>query len=51
MSRGPLAAAWLLSALLLVLVPASAGAHPDEAGELYVPWAEKVGKQRSLEFM
>ena len=51
MRRGSLAAAWLLAALVLAVVPAAAGAHPNEAGELYVPWAEKVGKQRSVEFM
>jgi hypothetical protein len=51
MRRGTSAAAWLLAAMLLALAPGVAGAHPDEAGELYVPWAEKVGKQRSLEFM
>lgn len=44
-------AAWLLAALALAAVPAVAGAHPDDASELYVPWAEKVGKQRSVQFM
>ena len=51
MRRRSSAAAWLLSAFALVMAPGVAGAHPNEAGEFYVPWAEKVGKQRSLEFM
>ena len=51
MRRGTLAAAWLLSVIALALAPGVAGAHPSEAGEFYVPWAEKVGKQRSVQFM
>ncbi len=51
MRRGTSAAAWLLAALLLALAPGVANAHPSEAGEFYVPWAEKVGKQRSVQFM
>ena len=51
MRRGSSAAAWLLAAFVVALLPATAGGHPHEAGELYVPWAEKVGKQRSMEFM
>ena len=51
MRRGTSAAAWLLAVLALALAPGVAGAHPSEAGELYVPWAEKVGKQRSVQFM
>jgi len=52
MRRGTSAAAWLLAALLaLAALPAAAGAHPDEAGELYVPWASAIDKQRSVQFM
>src|ERR1041384_6822302 len=51
MRRGTSAAAWLLAVFVLALIPTAASAHPDEAGELYVPWAEKVGKQRSVQFM
>ena len=52
MRRGTSAAAWLLAALLaLAALPAAAGAHPDEAGELYVPWASSIDKQRSVQFM
>ena len=51
MRRGTKTAAWLLSVLLLALLPGVSNAHPDEAGEIYVPWAEKVGKQRSVQFM
>src|SRR4051794_23746907 len=51
MRRGSSAAAWLLAALLLAVVPGVAGAHPDEAGELYVPWANAIDKQRSIQFM
>src|ERR671917_374209 len=51
MRRGSSAAVWLLAAFVLAVVPVTAGAHPNEAGEVYVPWAEKVGKQRSIEFM
>jgi hypothetical protein len=40
----------VLAALVVAAVPAVAGAHPS-AGDLYVPWAEKVGKQRSIQFM
>jgi hypothetical protein len=29
--------------------PAVAGAHPDEAGELYIPWADYVGGERAQE--
>jgi hypothetical protein len=41
----------MLAVVALVAGPSGANAHPDEAGELYVPWAEKVGKQRSVQFM
>ena len=52
MRRGSSAAAWLLAALLaLAALPAAAGAHPDEAGELYVPWANAIDKQRSIQLM
>ena len=51
MRRGSSAAAWLLAMLVLAAVPVTAGAHPNEAGEVYVPWAEKLGKQRSVQFM
>src|SRR5688572_9820291 len=51
MRRGSTAAAWLLAMLVLTVVPDTAGAHPNEAGEVYVPWAEKLGKQRSVQFM
>ncbi|HET8951572.1 MAG TPA: hypothetical protein VFN44_13725, partial [Solirubrobacteraceae bacterium] len=37
--------------LALAALPAAAGAHPDEAGELYVPWASAIDKQRSVQFM
>lgn len=45
-----------IAALAAVLVcaaiwPLAAGAHPDEASELYIPWAEEVGQQRSVQFM
>src|SRR5918997_21539 len=38
----------LLAAVALAAAPSIAGAHPS-AGELYVPWAQKVGKQRSVQ--
>ena len=31
------------------LVPAIAAAHPDEAGELYIPWSDFVGQERAQE--
>ena len=40
----------LLATIALAAAPAVAGAHPS-AGELYVPWAEKVGNERSVQFM
>jgi hypothetical protein len=42
-----IAVGWLLAAIGLASLPAVAGAHPD-TGELYVPWAEKVGQQRAI---
>jgi hypothetical protein len=37
-----------LAVIALAMLPAAAGAHPSE-GELYVPWAEKIGEQRSAQ--
>ena len=42
------AAGGLLAAIALAVLPSGAGAHPS-AGELYVPWAEKFGSQRSVQ--
>ena len=33
----------------IAVFPALAGAHPDEAGELYIPWADYVGQERAQE--
>jgi hypothetical protein len=33
----------------IALFPAFAGAHPDEAGELYIPWSDYVGQERAQE--
>jgi hypothetical protein len=33
--------------LALAAFPALAGAHPDEAGELYIPWTSYVGQERA----
>jgi hypothetical protein len=43
-----IAVGWLLAAMALAAVPSVAGAHPS-TGDLYVPWAEKVGTQRSVQ--
>ena len=36
---------------VIALLPAVAGAHPDEAGELYIPWGDYVGQERAQELM
>ena len=33
----------------LCMFASTASAHPIEAGEMYVPWGEKVGKERGLD--
>lgn len=33
--------------LALAAFPAFAGAHPDEAGEVYIPWTSYVGQERA----
>ena len=33
----------------IAVLPAVAAAHPDEAGELYIPWAEYIGQERAQE--
>ena len=40
----------LLATIVLAAAPAVAGAHPD-AGDLYVPWVDKVGNDRSVQVM
>jgi hypothetical protein len=40
----------LTAALLtLAVVPATAGAHPIESGELYVPWGSAPGKEQAVQ--
>jgi hypothetical protein len=38
----------LLATLALAAVPTVAGAHPAEAGELYVPWADDITQQAAV---
>jgi len=34
---------------VIAVFPAIAGAHPDEAGEVYIPWSDFVGQERAQE--
>ena len=41
--------AFAAAVLAIAALPAVAGAHPDEAGELYIPWSDFVGQERAQE--
>jgi len=41
--------AFAAAALVIAVFPAFAAAHPDEAGELYIPWSDDVGQERAQE--
>jgi hypothetical protein len=45
-----LTAAIAAALIVVVVAPVPAGAHPDEAGELYTPWVGKITEQRALAF-
>ena len=41
--------AFAAAACAIAVFPAVAAAHPDEAGELYIPWSDFVGQERAQE--
>jgi len=43
-----LAVGLLAAAAALASIPAGAAAHPDEAGETYVPWTDSLTRQQSI---
>jgi hypothetical protein len=51
MSRQHSAVGLVLAAIVLAAVPAVAGAHPEGAGEVSVPWTDKFSQQQSVRLM
>jgi hypothetical protein len=47
--RGRITALCGALALAALALPVAAAAHPDEAGEVYVPWTTKFDEQRSVD--
>ncbi len=41
--------ALVAATVAIAVFPALAAAHPDEAGELYIPWSDFVGQERAQE--
>jgi len=41
----------VLAAIVLASVPAVAGAHPEAAGEVYVPWTDDLSRQQSVRML